>query len=103
MGNIQTYFFSQDGDCHWYKIPSHLRNRWNLLNNGDPDDEDNNDNIENEFGGYRTGGGIGNVEFVLDTDFFEANDKLATALIFLSDAQIAEYQKIIAAKDYSKG
>lgn len=103
MNTVPIYFFDQDGDSHWHMIPSKHRDRWKLLNGGDPDDEDNNDNINNEFGEYRTGGGIGDIEFAPATDFFEATDKLATALTFLSDAQLAEYQKIIAAKDYSKG
>jgi hypothetical protein len=47
-------------------IPVEKRERWKQLNNGDADDEDNNDAIINEFDQYRTGGGIGHIEFYID-------------------------------------
>lgn len=38
----------------------------------------------------------------MSKDSFEAKDKLATALTFLSDVQLGEYQTIIDSKSYSK-
>jgi hypothetical protein len=61
---MQKYFFSQDQDCHWYMIPVEKRKRWQELMNGSGDDND--DAINTEFGDYRTGGGIGNIEFTVE-------------------------------------
>lgn len=66
----QLYFFSQDDSCHWYIIPVHLRERWNYLHqcaqsNHEDTAEKYNDMINDEFGQYRTGGGIDNIEFYL--------------------------------------
>ncbi len=59
-----AHFFSQDNDSHWYMIPVEKRTRWNELcakDNGD--NEEINDAINTEFGEYRTGGGIDDIEF----------------------------------------
>lgn len=65
----KPHFFAQDESSHWYMIPVDLRDRWQQLNNQLPeiegwDEEDYNSAIDDEFGDFRTGGGIGHIEFI---------------------------------------
>ncbi len=59
--NSERFFFSQDGDSHWYMIPVSLKERWNKYSNEDSDEAE--DIINSEFGQFRTGGGISNITF----------------------------------------
>ena len=67
---MQLYFFSQDQDSHWYMIPADKRKRWNEVNNLDSDSPDTWKAFE-EFEQYRTGGGIGHIEFMSDPKYPE--------------------------------
>ena len=65
----QAFFFTQDDSSHWYMIPVEKRGRWKQLNNRLPeiegwDEYDYNEAIDDEFGSYRTGGGISHIEFI---------------------------------------
>jgi hypothetical protein len=63
----QSFFFSQDSDCHWYQLPSSLREKWNEFTANDiaDDDFDRQDEFETLFGQYRTGGDISGIDFVV--------------------------------------
>lgn len=68
----QKFFFTQDDSCHWYMIPVEKRDRWRQLNKRRPeiegwDEYDYDDAINDEFGDYRTGGGISDIEFIPTT------------------------------------
>lgn len=65
----QAFFFTQDDSCHWYMIPVEKRERWNFLNmiaesQNEETSEGANELINDEFGEYRTGGGISDIEFI---------------------------------------
>jgi hypothetical protein len=61
----QAYFFSQDDFCHWYMIPVEKRELWNELSQMDLDEGDNYQRWQDaDFDDYRTGGGIGDIEFI---------------------------------------
>jgi hypothetical protein len=71
---LKQFFFDQDESCHWYRIPSDERDRWEELNRMDRsvesgredwEDEDFYDAINDEFGHYRTGGGISQYNFYM--------------------------------------
>lgn len=64
------YFFDNDGDGHNYMIPLNLRSKWLALIVESYDNriseekrEEIHAEIENEFGQYRTGGGISSTSF----------------------------------------
>lgn len=64
-----VYFFTQDDSSHWYMVPVDKRERWTRLTNRLPEiegwDEYDYDNaIDNEFGHFRTNGGIDHIEFI---------------------------------------
>ena len=66
---MQLYFFSQDADETWYMIPADKRERWQEVNDMDPEPSWN--LIFEEFEQYRTGGGISHIEFMSDQKYLE--------------------------------
>lgn len=70
-----SFFFAQDADSLWYKIPSQYRGRWDYLNRSadvinsvnagaTPLTQDEiDDAINNEFSKYRADGGISHFNF----------------------------------------
>jgi len=56
-----TYFFSQDGDGHWYMVPSDKRERFWQLNDGTLAHQD---LFIEEFTDYMLGGGIDEIDFI---------------------------------------
>lgn len=59
---VEPYFFSQDGDGHWYMIPVRLRAEWNTLNAKGYNDDDYEE--WQKWSDYMTGGGIEDIEFI---------------------------------------
>lgn len=59
----EIYFFSQDGDSHWYMVPERLRARWQEFTSNDLEDEDEIQLFMDEFGEYAVGGGISGITF----------------------------------------
>lgn len=57
----ERFFFSQDDSCHWYMVPTELRETWNALRYSEvPDDID---TFIRLFGQYRCDGGINYITF----------------------------------------
>jgi len=66
----QRYFFAQDDDCHWYMIPADRREEWQNAGHLNLDtDEGYEAWIKGGWENYRTGGGISDIEFLIENDF----------------------------------
>lgn len=61
--NEERFFFAQDQDSHWYKIPEEKRQLWQDFTRNDIEDLDEADHFNEIFGKYRTGGGISGYSF----------------------------------------
>jgi hypothetical protein len=60
-----TFFFSQDDSCHWYMIPTERREEWSKAGDLDLEtDEGYEEWQKGNWEDYRTGGGIGDIDFI---------------------------------------
>jgi len=64
----KKFFFSQDDSCHWYMIPVERREEWSKASDLNLDTDEGYDEWQNgNWEDYRTGGGIGDIEFTPTT------------------------------------
>jgi hypothetical protein len=53
----QRFFFAEDSDSHWYMIPESKSEKWRVMTQNDPDDDDEDffEEFEKLFGAHRIG------------------------------------------------
>lgn len=56
----KQYCLKQDDSCHWYLLPVEFEDEFESLMEKEADDST---EIDEKFGKYKTGGGIGNIRF----------------------------------------
>lgn len=67
---LTQYFFSQDESSHWYMIPSERREEWNKAREMNiATDEGYQKWCDDGWDNYRTGGGIGHIDFYLPENY----------------------------------
>ena len=61
----KTFFFDQDESGHWYMIPADRREEWSKAREMNIDTDEGYDQwCKAGWDDFRTGGGIGDIEFI---------------------------------------